>query len=135
MNGLLTALMTKCSGSLLSTDVGGRIYEAEAPEGAEFPYVVFQIVTSIPQDTFKNELEDTLIQFSIFSISDGLTEITGIYNHLKALFKNAVLTIAGSTNVWLEQRNLTTLMEEITTPAGTIGARHWAVDYSILVET
>lgn len=134
MNALFTATMTKISGSALSSDVGGRIFLDQAPEGTEFPYIVFFIVSSVPEDTFVKDIENTIIQFSIFSASAGATEITTIYGHLKALFKDAKLTVTGGVNVALEQENLATMLEDITTPSGTETVKHWAVDYSIIVQ-
>lgn len=134
MNNLLAAIMTRCSGSAMSTDVGGRIFLDEAPEGCEFPYVVFRIIASGQQDTFKDEIEDTLIQFSIFSISESAAEITAIYADMMALFDWQALTITGGTCIWVVRQGLVTMFDDITTPAGTVGARHWAVEYSIMVQ-
>jgi hypothetical protein len=134
MNNLLAAIMTKCSGSALSTAVGGRIFEDEAPEGTEFPYVVISIVTDVPADTFKDSLEDITIQFSLYSTSKGLAEITGMFANLKMLFDNAVLTITSSYHILISRQNLTTMFDDITTPEGTVGLRHWAVDYWIITE-
>jgi len=134
MNNLLQAIMTKCSGSALSTAVGGRIFEGEAPEGTEFPYVVISIVTDSQADTFKDKLEDITIQFSLYSSSKGLAEITGMFANLKALFDDAVLTITNNYHILISRQNLTTMFDDITTPEGTVGLRHWAVDYWIITE-
>ena len=134
MNNLLQALMTKISGSDLSTDVGGRIYLDDAPQGTEMPYVVFFIVSDVPDNTFTENIEDILVQFSIFSSSMGATEITGIYNHLIALFDDRDLSITGYGHLSMMRQNLTTMVEDITTVLGTTRVKHWAVDYSILIE-
>jgi hypothetical protein len=134
VNNLLQSIVSKCSGSELSTDVGGRIFFDEAPEGSEFPYVVFSIVTDAQADTFKSKLEDITIQFSLYSISKGLTEITGMLADLKALFDDAVLTITSNYHILISRQNLTTMFDNITTPDGTVGLRHWAVDYWIITE-
>lgn len=133
MNNLLAAIMTKCAGSALSTDVGGRIFLDEAPEGSEYPCVVLRIVASSPQDTFREWLEDTLIQFSLLSISESAAEITAIYADLMDLFDWQPLTVTGGTCIWMQRQGLVTMFDDITTPAGTVGARHWAVEYSIMV--
>jgi len=65
MNNLLSAIMTKLSGSALYNDVGGRIFLDEAPEGTEFPYVVFFIVSDVPEKTFTEDFENIIIQFSL----------------------------------------------------------------------
>ena len=134
MNNLLAAIMTKCSGSALSAAVGGRIFEGEAPEGTEYPYVIISIVTDSQADTFKDSLEDINIQFSLYSISKGLTEVTGLFANLKTLFDNAVLTITGNYHILISRQALTTMFDDITTPEGTVGLRHWAVDYWIITE-
>jgi len=135
MSALLAALITKLTGTALWTAVAGRVYLDRAPELAVFPYVVFSIISSVPQDTFSESVEDTLIQFDLYSTSEGATEITTLYEALKATLKNGSLTVAGSTHLWMTQENLTTFVDEITTPSGTVGAKHWSVDYSIGVQS
>jgi len=135
MNNLLQAIMTKCTGSALSTSVGGSIYLDEAPEGTAYPYIVFRIVAAPPRDTFTEAIEDTLIEFSLFSESPGAAEITGVYASLKALFDYCALTITGSTHIEMRRQNLTTMVDDITTPAGTSSLKHWAVEYSIVYQT
>jgi hypothetical protein len=133
MNNLLTAIMTKTTGSALSSAVGGRIFLDDAPQGAEFSYVVFFIVSDVPQDTFTEYLDDVLIQFSIFSASEGATEITTIYNDLIALFDNCALTITSDIHISMMRQNLTTMVEDITTVSGATKVKHWAVDYSVML--
>lgn len=133
MNNLLASIMTKISGSTFSTDVGGRIFLDEAPHGSDYPYCVFFIVSDVPANTFSDLLDDILIQFSLFSESQGATEITTIYNDLVALFDNCSLTIATDTHIWMMRENLTTMVEDIETPSGNQRVKHWAVDYSIMV--
>jgi len=127
---LFNAIMTKCSGSSLSSDVGGRIFLDEAPEGCEFPYVVFFIVSGTQDKTFTEHFTNTIIQFSLFSSSAKATEITTMYADLKALFDECALTITGSTLVWMRETNLTTMVEDITVE-GSPGVKHWAVDFEV----
>lgn len=61
MLNFLTALKSKFTGSALSNDVGGRVYLDEAKQGAQFPYVVYSIVSGVPQDNFKTDLDDILL--------------------------------------------------------------------------
>ena len=134
MNDILTAIMTKISGSDLSSDVGGRVYLDVAPKDVEYPYIVFMIVVDTPEDVFGKDGEDILIQFSLFSTSSSVAEIANIYNDLKALFDNCSMAIAHNTLVWMRRDNLTTLMDEHTTPVGTIGVKAWHVDYQVLTQ-
>jgi len=139
MKNLLTAIIAKTNNSALSSDVGGRIYLDEASEGWQFPYVVFSIVTDTPGGVFSKDGEDILIQFSLFSTSKSVAEIANMYEDLKALFDDCALTIpptgdATDTLIWMKRENLTTIMDEHTTPIGTVGVKAWHVDYMVLTK-
>lgn len=134
MNNLLSALMTKTVGSNFSNDVGGRIYLDNAPQEAEFPYVVFFIVSDVPDNVFAKNGESILIQFSLFSSSESAVEITTMHNDLKALFDDCSLTITSNTLIWFRRDGLTPMVDEITTPTGTQSVKHWAVDYEIITQ-
>ncbi len=133
MNNLLSAIMTKLSGSALYNDVGGRIFLDTAPEGTEFPYVVFFIVSDVPEKTFTEDFENIIIQFSLFSASAGVTEISTMYNDLTAVLDECSLTITGYTHIWMNRQNLTTMVEEITVQSAVATVKHWAVDYDIKI--
>ena len=135
MNNLLTAIMTKLTGSALSSDVGGRIFADEAPDGAPFPYVIFLIISDVPDNTFTDDLHEILIQFSLYSTSSGLAEITDMYADLKALFDDCTLAITSTTFLFMKRQSMTTMFDAITTPAGEVGVRHWAADYIIKTRT
>jgi hypothetical protein len=132
MDNLLSAIITKTSGSAFASDIGGRIYLDHAPDNAEFPYCVFFIVSDVPLDTFTDSLDDVLVQFSLFSASSGAAEITGMYNDLRSLFDNCTLSITGSTFVSMRRQNLQTMVEESVTQTGTQIIKHWAVDYQLV---
>lgn len=132
MDNLLSAIITKTSGSAFASDVGGRIYLDHAPDNAEFPYCVFFIVSDVPNDTFKDKIDDILIQFSLFSASSSAAEMADMYKDLKALFDDCSLTITGSTLIWMKRENTQTMTEEITTADASQIVKHWAVDYSII---
>jgi len=134
MKNLLTALATKISGSDLSTDVGGRIYLDEYPldeAPPTFPYIIYSIVSGVPNKTFTEIYTDTSIQFSLFSSSSSADEITTMYANLKALLDEGDLTITGSSLVWMREETLSTRVDNITTGDGTHFVRTWHVDFEI----
>ena len=140
MNNILAAIYSNMLETEVYDRVGGRIYLDQAPDGTEFPYIVYFIVTGNPDNTFSEKMESIILQFSIFSLQSGPTEIIGIYYYLKTLFDDCDLTISrgeGTDNVliWCKRQNLTTMVDEVTTPSGTATVKHWAIDYSILVRT
>ena len=136
MVNLFTAIMTKISASVFSSDVGGRVFLDQAPAGTEFPYCVFFIVSGVPDRTFTERYTDTLIQFSLFSASSGAAEITTMYKDLKALLDECALTIPPTgtptdTLIWCREANLTTMVEDITTADGTQTVKAWYVDFEV----
>ena len=57
-----------------------------------------------------------------------------MYRDLKALFDDVKLTVVSNTMVIMKRERLVTFNEEIITTAGTQKVKHWAVDYSILLD-
>jgi len=133
MDALLTAIYGKISGSALSSDVGGRVYLDGVPAGCEFPYVVFFIVTGVPDNVFNKYGEAVIVQFSLFSDSTGAAEITDMFNDLTALYDDAQLTVTGYNMITMERQNLMTMVDEIDTGDGTRAVKHWAVDYEAVI--
>ena len=135
MKILTTALYGKFAGSTLETAVNGRLFKGRAPEGAEYPYVVFFLVSDTPDWTFKNSFEYALVQFSLFSSASSSGEVEDMYTYLKTLYDDCSLTLAGSVLTWMKRQQATLTVEDHTTAAGTTEVWHYAVDYDILTET
>ena len=134
MKNFTTAIFGKISGSLFSTDIGGRLYKGQAPAGAVYPYAVFMLISDVPDKTFTENYEDATIQFSLFSSLPSSLEVETMFTHLKALYDECDLTITGETLVWMKRQNATLMVEEHTTPSGTMEVWHYVVDYSIYVK-
>lgn len=132
MKNLTTAIYSKMTSSTnLYTDIGGRLYKGEAPEGAEFPYVVFFIVSDVPEYPGGKTIEQSLIQFSIFSSASSSTEVETILTDLRALYDDCSLSITSNTLIYFIRENLTTMRDDITTTAGTVGIWHYSQEYNI----
>ena len=134
MDALLAAIYSKLTGSALSSDVGGRVYLDEAPAGCEFPYIVFFIVSGVPDNVFNKYGESVMIQFSLFSDSAGAAEITDMFNDLTAIYDDAQLTVTGYSMIIMERQNLVTMVEEIETTEGKQAVKRWAVDYEAVIQ-
>ena len=132
MKALTTAIYGKMAGSAFGTAIGSRLFKGQAPDGTEYPYSVYQLVTNSPERTFTEDFENTTIQFSLFSTASGTTEIENMFSALKALYDEQSFTIAGSTLVWMRRATTVFNVEDHTTPTGT--QRVWAyhVDFEIL---
>ena len=138
MKSLTTAifgLMT--SSTALYADIGGRLFKGQAPQGMEYPYVVFMIISDVPDKTFTEDFEDILIQFSLFSSASSSGEVEDMFAHLKELYDECAMTIAAvshdvaNTLVWMKRQNATLMVEDEETPAGTRQIWHYAVDFEI----
>ena len=134
MDELIKAIITKFSGSTISSDVNGRVFLDRAPDGCEFPYIVFFVVSSVPDWQFSERFEDTLIQFSLFSNSESAVEITTMLKDLRALLDDCSMSITGDTLLWFRRQNIRTMVKEIITATGTQIIKHYAVDYEAKVQ-
>lgn len=132
LKNLTTAIFGKMTSSTdLYSDIGGRLFKGRAPEGAEYPYVVYLLVSNNPDKVFVSNYEDALIQFSLFSSTSGSTQVEDMYTHLKALYDECSMTITSETLIWMRRENAILMVEDHTTPAGTVQVWHYAVDYLI----
>ena len=133
MLNLSKAIWGELSGSLLSAHIANRMYKGQAPEGAAYPYIVYLIVSNSPEKTFafKEEFEDTIIQFSLFSAASEQTEIENMYADLITLYDEATFSITDSTLVWMFRENATLVIEDHTTPSGTRKVWAYHVDYNV----
>jgi hypothetical protein len=135
MLNLFTGIINKTSGSSLSALVGGRIYSGFAPPNAVMPYVVFFSVGGTPENTWTEDLKRLQMQFSIFSASEGMSEIAGIETALEALFDEQKVTVTGTNEVrMIKVSEPVQMVENEGTPDGLSIIQHWAVDYDIYIE-
>ena len=133
----ITTLFTAAPGGVNNdffNDIGGRLFEGQAPEGSEFPYAVMMLISDVPADTFKDDLEDVQIQFSLFSSASSSGEIHDMFTDLKTLLDDCSLTITGNTLIWMRRLQANLMVEENTTVQGTKNFWHYAVDYSIMMQ-
>lgn len=136
MLNLTTAIYGKLSGSALEAHILDRMYPGRAPEGCEYPYIVYLIVSNSPEKTFTEDFERTIVQFSLFSATSGSTEIQNIYTDLKTLYDECAMTVTATTWFhWMKRINANLMIEDHTISSrqgGTIKVWHYAVDYEIL---
>ncbi len=136
MKALTDAIWGKCTSATdLYADIGGRLFKGRAPQGAELPYVVFFVVSSVPEKTYTDDLENALVQFSLFSKTESIVEVEGMFSHLKALYDECDLSVTGYSAIWMRRQNATLMSEEHVTPDGTVNVWHYAVDYEIFMST
>jgi len=110
-------------------DMSGRLYFHEAPQGATYPYCVYQMISDAPEYYFNSErFEDFLIQFAIFDNDQSGYDITGYYESLKTMFDDVVLTVSGYTNVIFERESARLTRD----PEDNVW--QYSVDYRVMCE-
>lgn len=135
MKNLSAAIFSKCAvGTSLYTAIGGRLYKGRAADPAVYPYVVYMLVSDVPDHVFNKRGETALIQFSLFSETSGSTEVENMYSYLKALYDDCSLSITNTTLVWMNRQHANLMVEDHTTPSGSTQVWHYAVDYEITIQ-
>lgn len=113
----------------LNTNTGGQLYFTEGDQdGAIFPYVTYQITSNVPDWTFEEDFEIFIIQFSIFSDKKSSIEVLNLFEDLKSLFDDAVLTVVGWTHLFTQRVSGEPVRNQIN------GVWQQVVDYEILIE-
>ena len=119
------------AGATLKALVTGGIWAEQAPSNCAMPYIVVNLITDVPEDTYTEEIEFLRIQFTVWH-NNMNAEATGgmkaIYEAFRALYDDATLTVTGWTNFscrWLSTTNL-------PTEDKVLGR---AMDYEIYIET
>lgn len=129
MKTLFQAIMGRFAGSALSTALGGRLYNSVAAQTATPPYGVFLLVSGVPDWTFTDNMEEALIQFSLFDENASPATICDLYDKLTALFDDCVLTVTDWTHLYM-WRDSQQLVREEEDP----GYWHYIVQYRLLME-
>jgi hypothetical protein len=133
MKNLIAAIVDRFTSVTndLYTDVGGRLYKGQAPQGAELPYAVFMIVSDVPDRTFSESFDDVLIQFSLFADRSTDMVIETMFSHLKELFDECEFIVTDASLVWMKFQQANLMIEDHTTATGTAEVWHYAVDFAV----
>ena len=134
MQALITAIENKLLDSSIYNDVGGRCYY-DIADSNDTPYIVYSIVSGVPEKTFSELYHDILIQFDLFSaLSAGKTEITTMYANLISLMDECSLSITGYTLVWCREQNIVTMVEDVSALRdGSNILNRWIIDFEVKI--
>ena len=89
------ALLTKYNGNEAITDITNGLFNAEAPQGTEYPYIVFTYPSGVPDWTFSDDQRELVIQFKIHDNNTSTVNVNLIYAALHNLFDWCTLDIDG----------------------------------------
>lgn len=109
MQVLFQGIWNAYNGNAALKAVVTGMYLTEAPQGAVYPYIVYHLISNVPNWTFTEDAENTLIQFNIYDDSSSSTTINDIYDKLTALYNWATLTVTGYSSIYVKREfnNLT----------------------------
>ena len=131
MLNLTAAIWGRLAGSALSAHIANRMFKGQAPKGVDYPYAVFFVVSDVPDHTFTEDFEDVILQFSLFSMASGTTEIENMYDDLKTLYDECEFSIEEEELIWMRESNSIFLVEDHTTPMGTRRVWVYHVEFEI----
>lgn len=110
MKVLLQAIITEMAGSDFNTNIGGRLFLSEAPPNSAYPYCVYDIISSVPDEYFvlSPALEDFGISFQIWTEETSAVDVNDLFEDLKTVYDNCELTVTGYTfvHMWRTFSNL-----------------------------
>jgi hypothetical protein len=95
-----TALVNGNPNSLY-TAINGKMYNEGAPLETKNPFVSFHEISDMYEPTFREELENVLIQFNIYA--DTITEVNTLCGYLKTLYDNCSLTVNGYNHLYMRR--------------------------------
>ncbi len=81
--------------------MGGRLYYGYATQECAKPYAVFFGVSSVPDDTFSETIDDISIQFNIYSGLYSYTEAGSLQKKCRALYDGVTLEVVGNRDITL----------------------------------
>ena len=115
MQVLLNGIYSKFTGSTgagsLYALLGGRLRFSEARQKETYPYGVYHLISDVPEYTFRETIENALIQFNLFDDDSSATDINTAFTALTTLYDWATISIDGYTSVYM-QRELSYLLRE-----------------------
>jgi hypothetical protein len=113
----------------LYLQTSGQLYKDRAKQDAVLPYVVYHMITDVPEWTFDTDFERVRIQFDLYSDDESSSEIEDLYTALKALYEWQTLIVEGWTHVHMKR-----LLAR--GPFRDPGDDNWTynVDFEILIE-
>lgn len=134
MKALFTAInnrfieMTDGARNTAYTLLGGRLFNGSALPDTPYPYAVFFIASGVEDGTVTEEMDDVLMQFSVYDDQQSASQICDIYEALKDLYHRCQLTIAGHNHIHMH-RNTHHLI-----PRDADGIWEYVFDFNILTE-
>lgn len=114
----------------ITGDIAGDIYFEEAPQNTSFPYVVYYLISKVPEYYLDEKtFEEVIIQFSIYDDDKSASDIMTYYAELVGDFDHASsISVTGYTVLNFE-REFENLDRDIEN-----GIWHYSIRYRCLLQ-
>jgi len=134
MNEVFTAIFSKFKTptSDLYSRIGGRLFLGEAPQGAEYPHVVYFLISGTTDWDFGATMnfDEMVIQFNLFSNKNSASEVNNMYDNLKTLYDWCTLSPGvGYTSIYM-RREFSNLLRDTEE-----GVWMYSVQYRVLFQS
>ena len=99
-------LVTALSGGLHNdfyNDISGKFYFGYAPQDSTFPFCVYHIINTAYDYEFREEFEESVVQFNICHKSPSSSTVGDIQAHLQTLFDWSSPTVTGYSVIQVER--------------------------------
>jgi hypothetical protein len=104
MNQLFKAIYSKFrDGGDYFDAIEGRLYYGRAPQNCELPYAVFFGVTSTPEDTFGEEIDEISVQFNNYSDYSSYTQAGDLLEECRDCFDKKSIEVVDRRDVILNR--------------------------------
>jgi len=93
--------------ALFKAALTGGLYDTESPQGTDYPYGVFQLISETDEHTFTDIKENCMVQFKIYSdVSDSSIELDLLLKKLLVAFNYCTLTVDDYTFLKMTKENI-----------------------------
>jgi len=114
MQVLFTGLWNKYNGNTALKAAVTGMYLTEAPQGTVYPYITYYLISNVADWTYTEDMENSLIQFSIFDNSSSSVKILDIFEKLKTCYDWVTLTVTGYNSIYVKREfNILTRVNDI----------------------
>lgn len=103
MQVLFQAIYTKFSND---NDLSGAVtdlYLDRAIQTAVYPYIVYHKISGVPDWTFSEDMENTLLQFNIYSDNSSSATANDIFEKLKSCYDWCTLTVTNWDSIYMKR--------------------------------
>jgi len=103
MQVLFQGIWNKFNGNTALKAAVTGMYLTEAPQTAIMPYIVYHLISNVADWTYTEDMENALIQFSIYDNNSSSVNILSIFEKLKTCYDWVTLIVTGYNSIYCKR--------------------------------